>query len=520
MAQVTYRANLSAAIFPLSLAQAGRSVIIPGPDNNYDRRVDPEGEQKDAGIPQAIYLENVIPTANGYQSVGYETLGSITLPTGHLYFYRVAVLNGYTYIFEVNSGGTPNRCYRSNDLITWTDATATWFAVFGAPFIEGYLPYNNMSQATIRGVTYVYVRNGQVLGTVVGTALTDISGTITGIAATDIQCIVGSFNYLIAILDDGSIAWSSTTTPTDFTPSLVTGAGSATPNAIRSEIVAAHVCPEGFILYTRENAVLAQYTGNSRYPWKFTEISNSGGHTSERLIAAPQDSAVHFTINAQGSINQISASGAVRVAPEVSTYLRTGLGAYDVYNSSTNTIDTTNAYLFAYEIMYLANRYICVQLTSENGANGIVPCATIIYDTLLRRYGRLGSDALFLWDDSENVYCLTTAGAIKQIVYDVYDSTTAQDGILVLGKFQYVRSRRLSLEEMVIEGDFNGVTPYVISSDDGNPPASGDAMDLAAGTNYVRSYTCRNEGVNHAIAIKGKFSLSTVELVMHIGGSR
>jgi hypothetical protein len=73
MAQISYRANLSAAIFPMTLARAGRSVIIPGPDQNFDRRVDPQGEQKSAGIPQIIYAENVIPTADGYQSVGFRT---------------------------------------------------------------------------------------------------------------------------------------------------------------------------------------------------------------------------------------------------------------------------------------------------------------------------------------------------------------------------------------------------------------------------------------------------------------
>lgn len=520
MPQIDYRANLSAAIFPLSLSQAGRSVIIPGPDNNYDRRVDPEGEQKDAGIPQAIYLENVIPTANGYQSVGYKTLGAIPLPAGHLKFYRIAVIEGYTYIFEQNTGGTPDRCYRTNDYVAWTDVTVDWLAIFGPPYVEGYSPHNNMSQATVRGTTYVYVRNGNTLATAVGSVLTNVSSSVTGIVTADIQCIVSSFNYLVAVLSTGDVAWSSTTNPLDFTPSLVTGAGVTKPNAVRGDIVAVHTCPEGFILYTETNAVLAQYTGNARYPWKFVEIPNSGGHASERLIAAPQDSAIHFTINAQGSINQISAAGTQRVAPEVSTYLRNALGAYDLYNRTTNAISTIDSYLFAYEIIYLANRYICVQLTNENGTTGIKPRAVIVYDTLLRRYGRLGADVLFLWDDSETVYCLTPAGLVQRLVLDPYDASVVQDAIIVFGKFQYVRGRRLEVHELVLEGDLKAVTPYVLPSEEGVQPPVGVAMTPVLVNSKVCAYTSRAEGVNHCVAVRGKFALSTVQLTFALGGSR
>jgi hypothetical protein len=84
MGTIAYRANLSAATYPMTISDGGRTVIMPGPDNNYDRRVDPTGEQKDAGIPQALYMENVLPTANGYQSVG--SLNTGTLPPR--YFWR------------------------------------------------------------------------------------------------------------------------------------------------------------------------------------------------------------------------------------------------------------------------------------------------------------------------------------------------------------------------------------------------------------------------------------------------
>mgnify|MGYP000913471006 CR=1 FL=1 len=524
MAQQSYRANLSSAIFPLSLSLAGSTVIVPGPDNNYDRRVDPEGEQKDAGIPQATYLENVIPTANGYQSVGYEILGPLAPGVtfdANFKPYRVAVIDGYTYLF--GAVATTDTVYRTQDpgLGLWSDATVTWSAFAGFPYIEGFGSYNTLSQAIVRGTHYIYVRNGNTFGSVAGVTLTDLGGALTGIAVADINSITTSNNYLIAILTDNSIAWSSTTNPLDFVPSLVSGAGSITPEAVRGDIVAVHAIPEGFILYTETNSVLARYTGNARYPWKFTELANSGGHASERLIAAPKDSAAHFTINAQGSITQISADGAVRIAPEVSTYLRTFSAAYDLYNKTTRTFDTTQAYLSAYEIMFLANRYLIVQF-QPTGSSPITPKCTIFYDILLRRYGRLGALPIFFWDDSSHIYCLTTTGKVCQLEFDIHndDVSVLWDSVIALGKFKYVRSRRLELDEIVVTGELPSVTAAIVSSITGVLPSSGTALVPSDSNIEQIVYPSNAEGAWHILTLLGRFSLSSLELTFHLGGSR
>jgi len=524
MAQQSYRANLSSAIFPLSLSLAGSTVIVPGPDNNYDRRVDPEGEQKDAGIPQATYLENVIPTANGYQSVGYEILGPLAPGVtfdANFKPYRIAVLDTRTYLFGTVLG--VDTIYRTNGsaLDVWSDISADWLAFAGPPYIEGWGTFNTLSQATVRGVHYIYVRNGSVFGSVAGSVLTDLGGSLAGIAPTDINSITASNNYLIAILRDNSIAWSSTTDPLDFVPSLVSGAGSITPEAVRGDIVAVHTIPEGFILYTESNSVLARYTGNARYPWKFTELANSGGHASERLIAAPKDSAAHFTINAQGSITQISADGAVRIAPEVSTYLRTFSASYDLYNKTTRTFDTTQAYLSAYEIMFLANRYLIVQFQPTD-SSPITPKCTIFYDILLRRYGRLGALPIFFWDDSSHIYCLTTTGKVCQLEFDIHndDVSVLWDSVIALGKFKYVRSRRLELDEIVVTGELPSVTAAIVSSITGILPSSGTALVPSDSNIEQIVYPSSAEGAWHILTLLGRFSLSSLELTFHLGGSR
>ena len=521
MAQQTYRANLSAAIFPLTLASAGRSVIIPGPDNTYDRRVDPEGEQKNAGIPQAIYLENVIPTANGYQSVGTEQITALTLATGKD-VYRVITIEDYTYIFANEGGGYTLGCYRSpkDDLITWTDFSATWFGLFGGPYIEGFLPQNTLSLATVRGNNYFFVANGSQLGLSVAGGLSDVSGSVVGITVANIQCILASYNYLIAILDDGSIAWSSTTTSLDFTPSLVTGAGSTTPNAIRSDIVAAHACPEGFILYTETNAVLASYTGNSRYPWKFREIPNSGGHASERLVAAPIDSAYHFTIDTHGSVTQIQAGESNKLAVEVSTYLRSGNATLDTFAAGVFT--STVSKLAVYQINFFLNRYLMLHFKDVAVTTKISHKITVVYDILSRRYGRIYGASSQFWATQDSLYGVSDAGVIVKYIFDTQDESigVVWNGTLVLGRFQYARSRNLCIDEISLEGDVVDISTYVVPTLDGKTNIAPVVGAIETQTDTLQTTTYRVEGKNHLVAINGRFDISSLELTFHLGGAR
>ena len=72
MGQITYRANLSAKAFPFISDNWGRTVITAGPDNTFNRQVSSaEDLDRDAGIPQIYYCHNVMPFAQGFQSVSY-----------------------------------------------------------------------------------------------------------------------------------------------------------------------------------------------------------------------------------------------------------------------------------------------------------------------------------------------------------------------------------------------------------------------------------------------------------------
>jgi hypothetical protein len=572
MSQQTHRANLSSAIFPMTLAKAGRSVIVSGADQNFDRRIDPSGisNAKAVGIPQAIYMENVFPTPDGFQSVGFKPQTSITTPgtinaLQQVYFatvkttvtdnadivetddgdqietwitsafqnsfdgvfgdtntrtdssvvpavylevvessgignpvnsYRFSSIaqvpgfsvtpakNCYAYkdfnlssattitaecdirfVTGTSTSGTPPAFIKLVDLAIGVDSTgkgirvvyesltdtftirtspgylnsdsqviqatgtvttplayATWYTVqisvtVNADFtisvvatikdttlvttfasVSGVIPattvigdwvginhsiaedplWSSVDSATMspnrlfvdnlsingtvpdistdvysgvrtlyiahhsnntctwsydlitwdnnpvtegtftspltdsevshgfaRGRGFICVRTGGVtkiyeLSISGGTTLvftdqtTVIAGTLPlGFAANDILGIVSSYNYLI-LYTATTVLWSSTTTPTDFSESLVSGAGNEIPGNLKGDITFCKEHLAGFFIYTAKNVVFAVYTGNSRYPWKFREVGGSSGYDFSTQIAGSTNAGAQY----------------------------------------------------------------------------------------------------------------------------------------------------------------------------------------------------------------------------------
>ena len=71
MPNIYTRLNLASAIFPFYTEAYGRSIMIPGGDENFDR-YNAANTTPDKGVPQVFYMHNVLPIAGGFQSIGYE----------------------------------------------------------------------------------------------------------------------------------------------------------------------------------------------------------------------------------------------------------------------------------------------------------------------------------------------------------------------------------------------------------------------------------------------------------------
>jgi hypothetical protein len=526
MAQINYRANLSSAIFPLTLDQANGSVIVPGPDNHYDRRVDPEGEQKGAGIPQAIYMENVIPTATGFQSVGWDTTIGLPGTAGGKLFDVVANRVGLSP--SVQNPMLRMRMYFNSPSSLYCSPyeTLSWQAVnFGGLTIY---PTIWASSASVRGKSYVYIAGtGSALyhsyhdGTdlnlqVIPSVLPPVGGT-----SGTVRAISSNFNYLVYITTIGEFAWSSTTSPEDFVPSLVTGAGFTTLNNANNTY-AIEPCPGGFYVFALEGAVYVEYTGNARYPWKFVPVADTSKIIS--YSRADVNSSGMVTLDAVGTLRIISGARSEVIAPEISAYLRQKASKY-LYNFILDTFEPLAEDNSLQPSVYLFyDRYLCLSVEPVAGVYNTI----LIYDVALKRYGKLRRPHTHLAPvtteegEGDMRIIATNTATLNQAILDL-DVTSAGDehqSLLVLGRYKYVRSRHISLQEIKFAGALGAVECKVL-------PASATELFGPAQSPYptqvnalTANYNCRVDAADVAIAIKGQFSVSDLELTFATGGGR
>jgi hypothetical protein len=509
----------------MTLADAGRTVIVPQYDQNFDRRVDPAGEQKDAGIPQAIYMENVIPTVNGFQSVGWDARYPMPEPStgvGNATARFAWVVDDAIIVLRTGTSGGYHDVLSTGFGINWryhAGATPT----YTIPFLP--------SIATARGTHYLSDNTDLFSFTVDSTTkqvtLTNVTGSVSGLTVSSIRNICSSFNYLIALHDDGTIYWSSTTTPTDFTASLVTGAGSETLGVdIGARFLVEH--PAGFLIFGPKGVVFAQYTGNSRYPWKFTPVANAGGYTFPYQAWGNKSSVATYCIDDGNRVRIITDGSAQLVAPEISSFLERKT-YHDVFDYTTNLFSPSDPFNLK-KITYVLDRYLIVSIIEANTAQNAY---AFVYDTLLQRYGKIKQHHYFVVANATTVTLLGLYdwnNIPKEYPYtlgfDVYNADYIFNGVLLLGKFQFVRDRFLQLEEINIEsvkdvssGGTQNFSLLLFPSFDGKNFSSPITLTPTITNSLIQAKTHKT-AKSHSIMLKGAFEVNTLELHFRVAGER
>lgn len=580
MAQIPYRANLSSATWALSLEKAGRTIINPGVDQNFDRRVDPSGDtSKAVGIPQAIFMENVLPTYEGYQSVGYKGAQDITVA-------GTTTVNHVVHLPVIDDSGggalaVPKEwvikiTYDSEDIYysEGYDEAESLVNVPGFGF-DTTPSFSPISTVFVQGRSFIY--DGTNIWEVTNTAagvltFTNVTGSLSGLGGLVVK-FVTVFNYLIAIDITGLVSWSSLTNPLDFTASLVTGAGSTTPTSLNSPIVTMLEHPQGFIIYTETNAIAARYTGNKAYPWRMYEIESSAGINIWYDVAGGVNSAAHFQKTTSGNICAVTMEKSDIIIPDVSDYLQTSR-IYTEYDSELATFslqefpadsygyqkygDPFGTEQLASRIACLNDRYLLISYGRAISAPAVSSVLAgifdfvFVFDLLLLRLGKFKLTHTHVDAYGGNLYLIAGYGSTlyspdSGIAWQIYHNILEQDfpgegnpsyhrGVLAVGKFQYIRPNNLILEGIDLEitlpePAFNNTTPgtddyfnfqlYHFYSYDGFNFANsgfGVAPYQRSRTTYQIKYLAHTEALNHVIVVQGAFSVNTLLLTFSLGG--
>ena len=506
MGQITYRANLSAKVFPFISDNWGRTVIQAGPDNTFNRQVSSaEDLDRDAGIPQIYYCHDVMPFAQGFQSVGYlEVTPTSGLSTTFISIFILRDnLDNKVYLgidslgnFYVNSG------------IIWT------FKVLIAAGIGKLI-----TTAYVSGVTYIYIATVGCYKYDFGLGVF-VPVTLTSLDPTQVLGIFGAVGYLLAF-NIATIAWSSTIDPTDFTPSLVTGAGNGAVEGARGGIqfVLPHLL--GFIVYTKANAVAGLYSGNARFPFNFREIVGSGGVSDSNLVANDAGSSSHYAYTTSG-LQLVTTSSTTTTNPEITDFVSGKLfedfdSATDIISQSVLTTTMKKA------INVISERYLIVSYGMTELTHALV------YDIIQKRYGKLKITHVASLEyeliapgvteiPKQSIGFLQKDGRIVTVDFNVY---TKASGVLLCGKYQYVRARLLQLDQIFFEDIIapENFSFSVLAALNGKDNLKTVPALLSSGSKQ-QTYGSRAVGINLSLLFKGQFKVESLVLAFNIHGKR
>lgn len=513
MAQTPYRGNLSSKVFPFLSSQFGQSVIIPGVDQVITAQYSGEAAGADINVPQAYYMHNVVPTAQGYKSVGFRSI----VPPNKIKFDKIIPVRDP----DMSRGWIATTA--SGQLFIYRAGDFAWSVLSSSA--QGWNG-GEISVANANGTTYVCIANfGVYRLSVTNKTLTDV--TFVGLQTSGIVAITSASGYMI-VTDGVTVYWSSTISPEDFTPSLITGAGSGKPSDLEGLAVALVPTSNGFAVYSSVNVVVAIYSQNARFPWIFKGAANSKGIVGSKHIASSGEDGNTYAWTSAG-MQRINAVGAVTIMGEVTDFLAGN--EIEDFDSVTNTLSShyTSAEIKV-KLAFVGARYLVISYGETEYTHAL------IYDTALKRWGKLKFTHVACFEvalntdgvptTSNSATAKNTLGLVtltgEVVVCNFDDNAEADDSVIILGKFQLTRTRLITLDSVSLESIDEDATVdvTVLSTLDGKNPLTPVRLTARNTNGKYRQYMARITGLNHSLVVKGKFFLNSFELAMHINGRR
>jgi hypothetical protein len=522
----TFTAVLNAADFPFVSDFFQRPVIIPGTDQppRIPRSLIGDQSQQNTELAQHYYAQNVMPTAEGLMSVGYDQL--IPALVGAVDFDQVITLrDDDENNFLLSPARGKNYIYTANN--------AAWQSISS---FAGWLG-DLVTKAYVNGRTFVCYQRHSIREFDVA-ASTFNAVPFTGVSPLTIDCIGASNNYLV-YASNITVGWSSLIDPTDLTPNINTGAGSAIPQDVKGPVRAIVPISGGFIIYTTKNAVAALYTNNARAPFAFKEVSNAGGVQLPEQISL-EASDVHYAWTTNG-LQEIKVSGAKDLNIAAADFLAGRI--LETFNLTTLQLTVQRlSQEFDVKITFISGRFLVISYGIEAAPQTFTHA--LVYDTGLKRWGKLRIDHCDCFPYPYpnligNVSEVPSKGAVAFLKKDgtiqllIMDYRIRQDqGVLLLGRFQLVRQKLATHQSLELESSIQAYPPdvYLILSADGKTNSAPAKLQLLADSGTLKKYggptysgsgpAPQRTGKNFSILCVGKFEATTSVFTVTRHGNR
>ena len=409
MAQVKYSVNLSAADFTFSFSFKGPSVVIPGPDQNYFQATagwSGDTPQRGTNIPQMMYCENTVPTAEGYRSVAYKFFIEPAVPTQRFVrFFPLfegtgnSALVGLTadrklWVLRASTGGE----WVETSFVNWVDDPAG--AGSGYPVLPAWTEPGQVTTTTYANAFGTICIQGVGILGLNDTVHKWLQFPIEGIDPTLINGVCSSSGYFIA-WDDTRVYWSSTEAPYDFTPSLITGAGSAGIDGLKGKIKLCKEIGGGFIIYSDVSIISAAYSSNQAIPWIFDVLAGGAGIRKAEAVSADINSQIHFAWTT-GGLMAIELHQVKPMFPQLTDFIASGISDKTTSLTAYPTIDYLDEYKEVYAAV-ISSRYLCISFGTISAPlpnEYPIPHLTqsFLYDLQLKRWGKLNVDHVQIFE--------------------------------------------------------------------------------------------------------------------------
>jgi len=545
MSQIYHRANLSDAQFPLISTFQGKTVIQPTIDQNYTSPPIGSKEDRDKGIPEALYLHNVMPSMYGYKSIAYnELVPAVPAETSFARIFPVKDFDGNRGHVAITNGG---KTYLITSLVPeWKNVTPS-----GQP--AGV----NVTAADATGTSFICYDSFGIF-TVDLVARTINPATLqwdSPITNASIVGIASSNNYLLAH-DGTNIYWSSALSVLDFRASQITGAGNGVPTGAKGAIVTIAPVGIGFAVYCQGSIVVATYSGNVQYPWLFKEAPNGSGVASVYHVTASGEEGSNYAWTSAGLL-RVTLSGCAAIHPEVSDFLSGRLIEDYDYASDTSTITRLTSPMQV-RLAFSSSRYLVISYGPS------LLNYALVHDISLNRWGKLKQQHVQAFDISFNLaasgpsyltfadtfpntfadyalieftgetlafssvaaeakhsLCFLQANGAVNVVNFEYPATNSE-AVLILGKYQLVRAKTVGVQGFTLEtidDDNTNFNVRLLTSLDGKN-TSFEKVPFETVVENMRQYDVLSIGANHSIRIKGAFHLVGFLLVFTIESNR
>lgn len=515
MAQINTRVNTQTSLWPLLSQLQGSTLIDSRGDQTFIPNVNPSDQAGpvDRGNPQVYYCHNVMPSTYGLQSINFKQVYPGD-PSNK--FQKIKLITQTTDLF---------RTYIALDwelgkTVKILQQNGSWAQPVNAP--TGLERFNQVSIATINGVSYICIAYKGVFTYTQGTnTLNPV--TLNGLDSGALIGICAANGYLVAYSVTG-VNWSATNDPLDFEPSQVTGAGGGSLQEARGPLVWMQETSYGAVIYTEGNAVSMTYTGNNTLPFNFKDISGSGG-ISDGDMVSQESTGTQYAYTTNG-MQTIFHTGAKTVLAYITDFL--GGKVFEDFNGATNQLEiSTISSPLRKKITLINDRYLVVSYGLYQAAQFT---HALILDTAQTRMGKvkIPHNAAFelkilepeVGDTPrESIAFMDETGKVSVIDFNIMNNTGL--GVMILGKYQYVRSNSLECQTVEVENAQTAMTMevglYSIMQKNLGP-AYPSYLLAHDGISRTYSFPTAPVAKSFALLFKGSFNLISLSLNVNIHG--